>query len=139
MSQGRLGIDDVIDKQTDDLERDLRGETAVVESSVEVKRKDDKDYRLVDQELRVLGVKKTNGAKVETGMATTINMGDYESIRVDARVHLPCNVGDVAVAFDAAWKIAREEVSRKALEVKNHRDAFMNGKIRREAEKTIRG
>lgn len=49
-------------------------------------------------------------ATVRVAYGLTLNLGNYESARVDAGVELPCYPEEVTECFEHAWKIAQGEI-----------------------------
>lgn len=49
-------------------------------------------------------------ATVEVGLGATVNMGDYNSTRIDVRLTLPCPVDKVNEAYEVALKWADEKM-----------------------------
>lgn len=60
----------------------------------------------------------TTPAVVKAGYALTLNLGNYESAKVDAGVELPCYVEEVPDAFKEAWKLAEDEIQRQVKELR---------------------
>lgn len=48
-------------------------------------------------------------ASVKVGAGLTLNLGNFESLRIDCHVTLPCSVDDL----DATYEVASDFVSRK--------------------------
>jgi hypothetical protein len=63
------------------------------------------------EEHRIFSREPTDGAEVMTGVGDTINMTNFESLRIDGWVKLPCNKEDIGLAFEIAWRIAAKEVA----------------------------
>lgn len=59
-------------------------------------------------------------ASVRAGYGLTINLGNYESARVDVQVTLPCYAEEVQSAIDEAFEIAEQRVMEAAEEVKEY-------------------
>lgn len=57
-------------------------------------------------------------ARVKVGLGMTINLGNYESARVDVGVELPCRVAEVNDAFGLAWEAAEHEVRQQIRSVR---------------------
>lgn len=49
-------------------------------------------------------------AWIEVSQGLTINLGQYESARVDASVKLPCFVEEIRPAFGRAWALVESEL-----------------------------
>ena len=56
--------------------------------------------------------------KVKASCGLTLNIGNYESARVDAGVELPCAVEEVSMAFNRAWEIVQEEIHKQGLRIR---------------------
>jgi len=57
-------------------------------------------------------------AWVKASYGLTLNLGNYESARCDAGVTLPTYVEEIEDTFKAAWKMAEEQVQKKAKAIK---------------------
>jgi hypothetical protein len=66
---------------------------------------EDSDYEDLD-----VAVFETDPAHVEVLLGRTMNMGDFESVRVDVRVQVPCYVEEMDSAYDFAHSFARERI-----------------------------
>jgi len=62
-------------------------------------------------------------AKVRAGFGMTLNLGNYNSARVDVQVELPCYPSEVDAAIDSAFGIAQDRVESEVQAVK----ADLNG------------
>jgi hypothetical protein len=60
----------------------------------------------------------TEPALVRAKYGVTINLGNYESGRVDAEVTIPCYVEEIEPAFERAWEIVKKQVDDKLDKVK---------------------
>jgi len=60
----------------------------------------------------------TTPAEVETKLGLTINLGNYESLRVDSGVRIPCYKEEVPEAQEFAFKLAEKLLFDKVREVK---------------------
>lgn len=60
----------------------------------------------------------TTPAKVKAAMGLTINLGNYESARVDVGVELPCYAEEVPEVMARAWTFCEEEIRKQAVEVR---------------------
>ena len=58
-------------------------------------------------------------AIVKTQASITINLGNYESARIEAGIELPCEATDTQEAFKKAWAEVERELSIKANEIRN--------------------
>lgn len=55
----------------------------------------------------------TDVARIRRGYGLTINMGNYESARVDVQVEVPCYVQDLELADEFASKFAEERIKKE--------------------------
>jgi len=60
----------------------------------------------------------TNPAMVEIGYGLTLNIGNYESARIDVRVSLPCYVEETDQAFAFAKKWTEERIQTEVKEIR---------------------
>jgi len=71
----------------------------------------EKDGRVKDEKLEVRRfTDDTHPAWVNVKYGATINLGNYESVRIDAGVTMPCYPEEVDACFDAAWQRVEDEV-----------------------------
>lgn len=70
-----------------------------------------------DQKLEVRGFV-TEPATVEIGYGLTLNIGNYESARVDVKVSVPCYREEINEAYDFAKKWAEERVQAEVKEIR---------------------
>jgi hypothetical protein len=61
----------------------------------------------------------TAPATVEIGYGLTLNIGNYESARVDVKVSVPCYREEVDAAYDFAKKWAEDRVRKEVSEVRS--------------------
>jgi len=75
----------------------------------------------VDEQDEVIAVHKflAPPAKVGCGMGLTINMGNYESARIDVVVEVPCYKEEVDEAYTFARKFCETRVKKEAESIKN--------------------
>jgi hypothetical protein len=66
-------------------------------------------------------------AYVRASFGLTINMGNYESVKCDVSVTLPCYVEEIPEALSVAQKLAEDEVSRQQRIVKGKEDPDKDG------------
>lgn len=66
----------------------------------------------------------TTPALVTAGAGATLNMGNYESLRIDVRVSLPCYVEEIDGMYLKARDWVDERLSKEIEEVKAKRDAL---------------
>lgn len=77
--------------------------------------------RLFHEEGNELLMKKeieTIHSKTSIKIGTTLNMDNFESLRVDVGVELPCNVGEEAVSSEEAYSFAETVLINKVTELK---------------------
>ncbi len=55
----------------------------------------------------------TPHATVKAQYGLTLNLGNYESARVDAGIELPCYPEEIAEAFEQAWKLCQDEIQNQ--------------------------
>lgn len=60
----------------------------------------------------------TEPATVQAKMGMTINLGNFESLRVDVGVSLPCYKEEVSDAHAAAFRIVQQELFSRVNEAK---------------------
>jgi hypothetical protein len=48
-------------------------------------------------------------ARVKVGMGMTLNIGNYQSARVDVGIELPCRIAEIREAYVFAWKVCEHE------------------------------
>jgi hypothetical protein len=60
----------------------------------------------------------TEPAKVRVGFGLTINLGNYESARLDVSVEVPCYKEQVDDAYDKAKVWVEERVQQEVAEIK---------------------
>lgn len=61
-------------------------------------------------------------ARVEVELGATINMGNYESLRVGVNVQLPCYHEEVELALDEAQAIADAKLAALLAECRHQRN-----------------
>lgn len=74
-----------------------------------------------EKQLEVLAFE-SEPASVQACVGHTINMGNYNSARVEARVTLPCYPEEVTECFKRAWDIALKESDAQYQEAIAFRD-----------------
>jgi len=64
-------------------------------------------------------------ARVEAGISHTINLGDYESLKIHCNVTLPCHPHpeEIKRAQDHAFELAKSAVKDRASEVISNRNS----------------
>lgn len=62
----------------------------------------------------------TEPAVVEAKVGLTLNLGNYESLRIDAGVTLPCYKEEVEKAHDLAFQLAEQRVFAKVKEIQGN-------------------
>lgn len=62
----------------------------------------------------------SNIATVKVGASLTINLGNYESARIEAGIELPCEADpeEVRKKYAIAWSIVEQELQKKSAEVR---------------------
>lgn len=60
-------------------------------------------------------------AKVRAGATMTLNVGNYESIKVEAGVEMPCAPSEVAEEFKKAWAEVYRQLDVRIAEIRNGR------------------
>lgn len=60
-------------------------------------------------------------AKVRAGATMTLNVGNYESIKVDAGIELPCAPAEVQEQFKRAWDEVYRQLDVRIAEIRNGR------------------
>ena len=58
--------------------------------------------------------------QIVVSVGKTVNIGNYESIRIDASITANVEPDEIKKAFDAAWKMAEEQVKQKLEEIDDH-------------------
>ena len=58
-------------------------------------------------------------AKVKAHASITINLGNYESARIEAGIELPSTTDKTQETFKKAWAEVERELSIKASEIRN--------------------
>lgn len=58
-------------------------------------------------------------SSVYAKLGMTINLGNYESLRIDAGVSYPCSKEDIKEAYEEAFALASEELFKRIEKVKN--------------------
>lgn len=66
----------------------------------------------------LVDVFETEPAIVEGGMGMTINLGNYESLRIDVGVKMPCYKEEIAQAHEKIFEMVMSELFRRTTEVK---------------------
>ena len=61
----------------------------------------------------------TDPARVQVGYGTTLNLGNFESARVDVLVSVPCYKEEIDDAFVAAKKWVEEKVAAEIHEIRS--------------------
>ena len=60
-------------------------------------------------------------AKVSVGLNSTVNMGNYESLKLSVHVTLPCYAEEVEEAFDKARDFCEEKITQMLSDVERNR------------------
>lgn len=58
-------------------------------------------------------------ATVKAYAGMTLNLGNYQSARVEAGIDLPCNIEDVPKEFERAWAEVYRQLEIKVAEIRN--------------------
>lgn len=61
----------------------------------------------------------TDPAYVTFACGATLNMGNYQSLRIDVRVSLPCYIEEIDEMYTTAKKWADERLDKELKELKN--------------------
>ena len=56
-------------------------------------------------------------ATVSVEGSVTKNLGNYESLRIQASISLPCLVEETSEAYDEAWRRVEEQLTKKVQQV----------------------
>jgi len=62
-----------------------------------------------------------NTAKVKASASITINLGNYESAKIEAGIELPCQPDNAQEVFKSAWAEVERELQIKASEIRNRK------------------
>lgn len=57
-------------------------------------------------------------AIVKTSASMTLNLGNYQSARIEAGIELPCEIENVPQEFDRAWAMVERQLNVKVNEIK---------------------
>ena len=60
-------------------------------------------------------------AKVSYSITRTINLGNYESARVDVGLKLPCYIEEIPAAFEKAQRIVQARLVKESEEIKEYK------------------
>lgn len=66
-------------------------------------------------------------AEVEFGTGMTINLGNFESVRLDVRVKLPCVVEEVGEAYKAAKAFVDGKLNKEVADIREYRKSRKAG------------
>jgi len=90
--------------------------------------KSKKDLRVVeDSEVIEVHDFKTEVAKVERGFGLTLNLGKFESARVDVHVTVPCHVEDIDAADEFAKAWCSKRIKAEVASIRGGGDKKSNG------------
>ena len=121
--------DEVLEKMASGLEaavstlRQLNEIVPVLKTTVEKKVGGSKEYKLSKDKDTVL----TEHARmiespimVSTSVGLTINLGNFESARVNAGISFPCknDAAEIDATFKKAWTLVESEVARESKDVR---------------------
>lgn len=73
-------------------------------------------YHEADRELMVLGSRFSEAdppAYVKVGAGLTINMGNFESLRIDCSISIPCQRGDIEEAYTLASDFVADKINEE--------------------------
>lgn len=62
-------------------------------------------------------------ATVKALASMTVNLGNYQSARVEAGIELPCAIADVPKEFERAWAEVYRQLEIKVSEIRNGGDS----------------
>jgi len=81
----------------------------------------DKTELTITDEIEEVGVLRfeTDPSHVEVGWGFTLNLGNYESVRMDVRIAVPCYLEDVDNAYEWARAWVRERLDHEARAVRD--------------------
>ncbi len=60
----------------------------------------------------------TAPAEIGTSLGMTLNVGDFESVRIDITCKIPCYKEEVAAAYDFAFKFCEDRLREEISEVR---------------------
>lgn len=58
-------------------------------------------------------------ATVKASASMTLNLGNYQSAKVEAGIDLPCKIEDVPQEFERAWAEVYRQLEIKVAEIRN--------------------
>lgn len=58
-------------------------------------------------------------ATVKAQASMTVNLGNYQSAKVEAGIELPCPIADVPKEFERAWAEVYRQLEIKVAEIRN--------------------
>ena len=73
---------------------------------------------VVKEDMILVDTFETVPAEVEAKLGMTINLGNYESLRVDVGVRMPCYKEEMDKAYALAFQLVERELFAKIKEVK---------------------
>ncbi len=88
-----------------------------VEGKIWVRKQFGKGDAEVDEQRILVDKFETEPAIVEASLGLTINLGNYESLRIDAGVKIPCYKEEILQAHQEAFRLTEEELMRRKREV----------------------
>lgn len=95
----------------------------ILTSSLRFVRSDKTSYTSRDNQEEVeVRTFETQPAVVKRSYGMTINMGNYESARVEVGVEIPCYVEDVELADEWASKFCESKISEEVTGLREDRD-----------------
>jgi len=76
----------------------------------------------VDEQILQIHQFQTEPATVRVNYGLTINLGNFQTARVDVSVQVPCYKEELADAYDWAVAFTQERVNREAEQIKGYRN-----------------
>ena len=73
-----------------------------------------------DEEHIMVDVFETQPGSVTSKVGMTVNLGDFESLRIDVGVTLPCYKEEIEDALAKSFEIAEADLYRRVTEVKEN-------------------
>ncbi len=66
----------------------------------------------------------TSPAYVRVGQSATINLGNYESVKIDCGISLPCYAEESEAAFKRAWDAVETEMGKQINAVREEQQSM---------------
>lgn len=99
------------------MTEDVRGKNGVIKVSRTVGRKD-KGKTTSSEEMIEVQKFETNPATVSCALGMTLNLGNYESAKIEVFVSLPCYKEEIDEAFETAKGWCEKKVTEQIAEIK---------------------